>query len=462
MIINNNPTVKTMKRTLLLAITALAALLASSCQKDDLGRVLTATIEQYEHNASSKAYINTENYACWENNDKVNINGHDYTISISGGNGHNYSASIPGTESLEGDLLAFYPASQVSSWNGDNVTISLPQVQTYEERNGHQIINNPMAAYCPADSNELRFRNLPALLKITICATEDLQVRAIQVKGDDDQMLWGTSQLTLDYQDKPLLGKMSNGASSVLLTFEKPAEIRANDNKSFYIVVPAGSDFIDFTIAVMTNQATYLKTRRMGQTVPRNHIGALSYTLATDDKVYAILYTGSIDGLRFNYESFGGVLPESSADGVIRFNYPIATIGEMAFSRRDNLTSVILPAGVTSIGGYAFCYCINLSSISLPASLTSIGVYAFGNCSSLTSVSLPQSLTEIKNTAFRSCSNLARIDCYATIPPDLGDDVFDGIPSTAVLHVPTGKADTYSGSNWGTVFSEEGRIIEDL
>ena len=58
-----------MKRTLLLAFTAVAALLASSCQKEELGRVLTATIEQYEHSGNAKAYINNDNYACWENND---------------------------------------------------------------------------------------------------------------------------------------------------------------------------------------------------------------------------------------------------------------------------------------------------------------------------------------------------------------------------------------------------------
>ena len=126
-----------MKRTLLLSLTALATLLASSCQKDDLGRVLTATIEQYEHNdakADAKAYINNDNYACWENNDKVNINGVEYTVSIPEGNEHNYSASIQGTEDLsERPLMAFYPAHQVTSLTTTGGTVSLPQEQHYEE-----------------------------------------------------------------------------------------------------------------------------------------------------------------------------------------------------------------------------------------------------------------------------------------------------------------------------------------
>ena len=70
-----------MKRVFLLVFTALAALMAVSCQKEEMGRILTATIEQYEQ-GGAKAYINNEYYACWENNDMVNINGTEYTISI--------------------------------------------------------------------------------------------------------------------------------------------------------------------------------------------------------------------------------------------------------------------------------------------------------------------------------------------------------------------------------------------
>ena len=478
-----------MKKTFLLAVTALVALMAASCQKEEQGRVLTATIEQYEHNADSKAYINADNYACWEAGDLVKINNTQCTIRFKeGSQGIANTAIIDGaTLPTDQDLLAFYPASQVSSWNGNDVTISLPPIQTYEERNGHQIINNPMAAYCPVGSDELKFRNLAALLKVTIQApnNEDLAVKAILVKGNDNQMLWGTAPLMLDNQNKPMLGEMSNGDATVSLGFDSPAEISANSSKSFYIVVPDGSSFKNFTIYVVTNQnEIYKKKTPLGHTLPRNHIGAISYTLVEDDEVYAILYTGSVGN--FNQNAFGeGVNVLSADDGVIIFDNTITSIGNSAFFGCSSLTSIYLPAGATSIGDHAFdgCSgltsiylpagvtsigydsffgCSHLASISLPAGVTSIGEGAFWDCSSLTSISLPQSLTEIESDAFMFCSRLARVDCHPETPPSLEDNVFYEIPNSAVLHVPSGKADTYSDSPWGTVFSGEGRIIDDL
>ena len=454
-----------MKRTLLLALTSLAALLATSCQKDDLGRILTATIEQYESNdkSATKAYINADNYACWEAGDLVNINGTQCTVSFEEGTqGAANSAKIDGT-SLPTDqaLMAFYPADRI-----DGTTVSFPQVQNYRENNGHQLIDNPMAAYCPADGTELRFRNLAALLKVTITApsTQDLSLNTILVKGDDDQMLWGRSQLTLDYQNKPMLSKVTEGGTNVCLSFENhPVVISAGNSKSFYIVVPAGSDFFNFTIHVVTSQKViYKKESKINQTLPRNHIGALTYTPADDDAVVgpAIFYTGNIAG--FNSNAFGGAQVLFSEGGLLLFDRAVTTIGENAFPYCKGLTSITLPERVTTIGNYAFSYCSGLTSISLPSTLTTIGDYAFFDCSGLTSITLPEGVTTIGDDAFSSCSgltsitlpatlttigdyafygcsSLARVNCYAQNSPSLGFFVFQDIPSKAVLHIPNGS-----------------------
>lgn len=394
------------KRNFLLAVMALAALMAASCQKEEMGRILTATIEQYE--SDSKAYIDSDNYACWNNGDLVNINGNPYTISIANGAGRANTATIVGSDNLTGNLMAFYPASMADMNNdGTGGTVSLPPMQTYRESNGHQVIDNPMAAYCPDGSNELRFRNLAALLKVTIHADEDLQVRAIQVKGNDNQMLWGETELMLDNQGKPMLGEMSNGSASVHLYFETPDEISAGTNKSFYIVVPAGSNFFNFTIAVMTRQGdAYVKTSNVGQTLPRNHIGAITYTSDDDDKVTAILYMESIEG--FNPDVFEGVRVVSSDNGIIIFDGALTSIGNSAFRFCSGLTSISLPDNLTSIGNYAFYGCSGLTSITLLDSLTSIGNYAFKGCSGLCgSIIMPDNLTTIGNYAFYNCSNLS-------------------------------------------------------
>lgn len=64
-------------------------------------------------------------------------------------------------------------------------------------------------------------------------------------------------------------------------------------------------------------------------------------------------------------------------DGI---TYQVTAIAARAFINCTNLTSIILPAGITSIGNYAFEGCINLTNITIPNSVTSIGNNAFMDC----------------------------------------------------------------------------------
>ena len=55
------------------------------------------------------------------------------------------------------------------------------------------------------------------------------------------------------------------------------------------------------------------------------------------------------------------------------------------------------------IGSYAFYDCSGLTSLNLPAGITSIGGEAFEDCSGLTSLNLPAGITEIGFGAFWGC-----------------------------------------------------------
>ena len=71
-----------------------------------------------------------------------------------------------------------------------------------------------------------------------------------------------------------------------------------------------------------------------------------------------------------------------------------------AFYECRGLTSITIPASVTSIGDNAFYDCIGLTSVSIPDSVTSIGDNAFSGCSGLTSIKIPDSVTSIGYAAF--------------------------------------------------------------
>jgi len=101
---------------------------------------------------------------------------------------------------------------------------------------------------------------------------------------------------------------------------------------------------------------------------------------------------------------------------------PVTSIGEEAFYYNE-ITSVVIPSGVTSIGSDAFGECYSLESVTLPATLKTIGEYAFYWCRSLRSVVLPEGLKTIGDEAFYNCEVLDNIVIPASVT-SIGEDVF--------------------------------------
>ena len=92
--------------------------------------------------------------------------------------------------------------------------------------------------------------------------------------------------------------------------------------------------------------------------------------------------------------------------GVIKFDAPVTSIGDDAFSGYSWLTSVTIPDSITSIGNGAFSGCVGLTNITSLDRVTSIGDQAFGGCESLTSVTIPDSVTSIGSRVFSDCISL--------------------------------------------------------
>ena len=75
-----------------------------------------------------------------------------------------------------------------------------------------------------------------------------------------------------------------------------------------------------------------------------------------------------------------------------------------AVRNNENITTLVIPEGVTQIMDYAFCGCVNLTAISFPESLKVLKSHAFESCGSASDERhyyvLPDNLTEINtNTA---------------------------------------------------------------
>ena len=134
-------------------------------------------------------------------------------------------------------------------------------------------------------------------------------------------------------------------------------------------------------------------------------------------------------------------------------------IGRNAFYRNNDITSVVIPEGVTVIGERAFSQCNALSSITLPESIRvigdyafhgtdvqtmtlgsrveSIGNYAFWYCNKLENITLPQGLTTIGNNAFSGCNSLKEINIPSSVT-HIGNAAFYACSSITSIVIPDG------------------------
>jgi hypothetical protein len=165
-----------------------------------------------------------------------------------------------------------------------------------------------------------------------------------------------------------------------------------------------------------------------------------------------ILSAITVDSANPNYSSVGGVLfdkaqrrlmqyPSSKAGTSYIIPNSVTNIGDSAFNRCHNLTSVTIPNSVTSIGDEAFTQCQSLSNVTIPNSVTSIGVGAFSGCVSLTSVTIGSSLTNIGDSAFGDCWSLTAITVDSANPnySSVGGVLFDK-GQTTLMQYPYAKA----------------------
>ncbi len=144
-------------------------------------------------------------------------------------------------------------------------------------------------------------------------------------------------------------------------------------------------------------------------------------------------------------------------------------------SYTSNITTVTLPASVTSIGTKAFYGCAKLTLETLPAALTKIGSNAFEYCTSLVNLSFPNKLKTIGNGAFAYCTSLKTLnfsdslqtigtDCFSNctdlkiliLPKsikDVGSSAFANCTSLTSVSMTSNEASAYSVSIGSTVFN---------
>ena len=143
----------------------------------------------------------------------------------------------------------------------------------------------------------------------------------------------------------------------------------------------------------------------------------------------------------------------------INFPLSLTSIGFGAFNRCTSLeiADLSLP-NLETIGTLAFNG-VKITKISNLGKLTSLqnidsSYNIFGDKTTLTSVNLPATLTSIGNYVFSRYTALATLICNATTPPTLSSSALSNTPiasKTGTIYVPDASVDAYkAATNWST------------
>ena len=279
-----------MKKLILPVVAMLLCMTA--CKKEENG-ILRLEVEHY--NSDAKMHIDSEDFAVWDNNDAVYLNGQATTVSISG-----TTATIAVPEGVSAPYYASYPY-QATSANG-SYTITLPAEQTYRKNEaGQQILDAPMAAYS-ADGNKLKFRNICSILALKVIPSSSATTKVLRIEVSANQPLWGDISFQNDLNSDPYtLSSCTNGGNTVTLMCNN--ETVPSTGKIFNIALPVVEN-ATFAIKVYTQEGTfndsysYTRTQTGNVSFAKNTIHQVPLTLNIEERstpldLFTINSTGS-------------------------------------------------------------------------------------------------------------------------------------------------------------------------
>lgn len=115
----------------------------------------------------------------------------------------------------------------------------------------------------------------------------------------------------------------------------------------------------------------------------------------------------------------------------------VIDIGEKAFYKCKTLLNITIPNAITTIGASAFYGCNSLENVVLPNGVTTIGSYAFAGCDNLSLIELPENLTTIRDGAFYDCKKLVSI-VFPQGLTSIADRTCNGCFSLVNVEIPEG------------------------
>lgn len=137
---------------------------------------------------------------------------------------------------------------------------------------------------------------------------------------------------------------------------------------------------------------------------------------------------------------------------MFRPGYLNSTLKSM-LSDYASMTHLIVDGQVTTndfsfTGTFKALTSVDLSRV---AGVTSIPSYWLDGNDNIREIDIPSCITRLDNYSFRNCKALISFNCYATVPPALGNEVFNGVPDEMTVYVPESSVELYQATEgWNT------------
>ena len=160
-----------------------------------------------------------------------------------------------------------------------------------------------------------------------------------------------------------------------------------------------------------------------------------------------LFFLNEFDGhIEFNdgVESIGaGAFEYNNIIGELEIPNSTKYIGNNAFDN-SKISKISLPNDLLYLGANAFSYTRISGSVIIPEKIISLNRGLFEGCSLLAEVILSENVVNICERVFAYCYNLEKVVCYATEPPLLSTDAFEGlIHDNIIIEVPVGSVEKY-------------------
>lgn len=162
-------------------------------------------------------------------------------------------------------------------------------------------------------------------------------------------------------------------------------------------------------------------------------------------------YCNDESGVLYNKEKTELIQAPARLSGKYTIAETTESIAQRAFVV-CNISSVVIPSGITTIEWATFEWCRNLSSVTFSEGLVTIGKESFRECI-FSEVQFPSTLTTIEDRAFSMCPDLSNVEIPANIT-SIGDGVFSMSENLSFIRVDA-QNPGYCNDSQGVLYSKD-------